>query len=155
MLWNNICRYPRQLNQLESVEAESDPACSHWQPEAHTRSPVDQPRPRSRRAERVLTITQRQEKKLWVNIAICLVSLRPSVSHTTETSTSYERIKNVYILIKKFCHSLLQPQYNNIHQLLNNNNNSMHAFYQSMLEENLECNYWILLHFNTQTINDK
>ena len=45
-------------------------------PVAHTRSPVDQPRPRSRRsAKRGLednTTCYGQEKKLWVNIAVCL-----------------------------------------------------------------------------------
>ena len=34
-----------------------------------------------------------QEKKLWVNIAISFASLRLSVSHNTEASTPYERIK--------------------------------------------------------------
>ena len=43
-----------------------------------------------------------QEKKLWVNIAICLSSPRPFVSQTSEASTPFERIKRgISVLIKK------------------------------------------------------
>ena len=76
---------------LESMRTESEPACSYWE-----RSAVEQPRPRSRSAKWNIednTACYGQEKKLWVNIAICLVSFRPSVSHTAEASKLYERIK--------------------------------------------------------------
>ena len=42
---------------------------------------------------RVKRSKHNKEKKLWVNIVVCLASLRPSVSHNTKASTSNERIK--------------------------------------------------------------
>ena len=56
-----------------------------------------------------------QEKKLWVNIATCLASLRLSVWHNTEASTPYKRIKRriyTYKEVLSFTISLLQPLYN-------------------------------------------
>ena len=38
-LLNNICRYLRQLSLLESVRAESEPPCRHWEGPAGDRGP--------------------------------------------------------------------------------------------------------------------
>ena len=71
-----------------------------------------------------------QEKKLWVNMVICLISPRPSVSQTAEASTPFESIKrSIYILIEKCCSSLLQPQYNTRTALTGNADSSPTAFY--------------------------
>ena len=67
-------------------------------------SPVEQPRPRNRSAKWGLednTLCYGQEKKLWVNIAICLsLSLSPSVSHTLQKLQPLSRIKcETYIFL--------------------------------------------------------
>ena len=82
------------------------PACSQWECPAKLccpqRPPVKQSFPRSRKSAVGLednTACYGQEK-LWVNMAICFVSPCQSVSHNTEASTSYERIKRrIYIYI--------------------------------------------------------
>ena len=73
---------------------------------------VQQPRPRYGRSAKWgledNTACDGQEKKLWVNIAICLVSPHPhpSVSQTTEASTPYERIKRcMYSYKESYGHS--------------------------------------------------
>ena len=57
----------------------------------------------------VLKITAchgQEKKKLWANIAICLVSLRPSISHTTKVSNPHERIKRqIYFYNSVVLHS--------------------------------------------------
>ena len=75
-----------------------------WAPVAHTRPPVEQPRPRSRRSAKWgpedNTLCYGQEKKLWVNIAICLnlsLSLSICLSHITEASTPLEnKVQGLY-----------------------------------------------------------
>ena len=57
-------------------------------------SKIEHPRPRSRSAKWGLednTACCGQEKKLGVNTAICLASLRLSSSHNIEASIPYER----------------------------------------------------------------
>ena len=56
-----------------------------------------------------------QEKKLWVNIAICLVSPRPSVSQTTEDSTSFQRIKRRIYSYKEVLYFLLYSSHYTTH----------------------------------------
>ena len=93
-LWNNICRYTQQLSQLGSVRAESKPACCHGEhitvacgsyQASGWATPVEK--------HKKCKVGSWENQKLLVNIAICLVSLRPSVSNTTEASTPDERIK--------------------------------------------------------------
>ena len=86
-------------------------------PGAHTKPPVEQPQLRNRRSTKwrleVNTAYYGQEK-LWVNIAIYLnLSLSPFVSLTPQKlQPLMKEYKDVYILIKKCCCSLLQPLYN-------------------------------------------
>ena len=76
----------------------------HWP----QRLPVVYPRPRSRRSAKWgledNTACYGQEEKLWVNIAACLLGI-VRLSHTTEASTPYERIKRRIYLIIKSCGS--------------------------------------------------
>ena len=51
-------------------------------------------------------------KKLWVNIAICLFSLHPSVSHTTETSTPFKNKVWKLYSHKKTLSFIFQSLYN-------------------------------------------
>ena len=99
--WVSCCQWGPIQSQL--LVAESAPLGSV----AHTRPPIEHSQLRSRRSTKLgfedYTACYGQEKKLWVNTAICLsLSLSPSISHKPQKLQPFSRIKfKSYILIKQ------------------------------------------------------
>ena len=80
--WEGWSQWRPSQSQYEVTESMPPGACGSYQASSWANL-----------AEKQKCLVGLEEKKLWVNIAICLCPPSPSVTQTTEASTPFERIK--------------------------------------------------------------